>query len=79
MVSGMLGGIVAFAWILALVEFVAGAMVIINYKAKWAALPLIIIMVAATIIKTVMFGFDLPDTLFHLVTAAALFSVYANK
>lgn len=63
-----------FAWILAISELIFGTAMILGYKVKYAAWPLVIILVTATI--TVHIPSTDPmkwmDVLFHLVAIAGL-------
>jgi len=73
-VVGMLGGIVALAWILAIVEVLAGGMLVAGYKQSLATIPLAVILIGAIILTKAWS--DPMSLLWHLVGIAALFQVY---
>ena len=77
MVSGLLGGAVWLAWILAIVEIVAGAMVILGKKQCLGSVLLGVILIVAIILTQ---AWTNPGNfLWHLLGLAALFQVLASS
>lgn len=67
-----------FAWILLLSEIIFGALVVVGYKVKWTAWPLVIVMAIAWIAVVIPSGDGLfkgltsPNSFFHLITLVNL-------
>ncbi len=80
-VVGMLTGIgfpapVFFAWILLLSEIIFGALILVGYKVKYTAWPLVIIFLVA--LGTVVIpsgGISSNNALFHIITIAGLITI----
>jgi len=80
-VVGMLTGIgfpipLVFTWILILSEIIFGALILIGYKVKYTAWPLVIILLVATL--TVVLpsgGFNSVNFYFHLISIAGLITI----
>ena len=87
-ITGMLGGLSLFAyapafwaWILLLSEIIFGAAVLLGWKVKYTAWPLIV----ALAIATVFFGIpgaieseNWTNVLFHLISISALWYISVN-
>jgi putative oxidoreductase len=58
-------------WIVIVVEIVAGLAVIVGYQTKWAAYPLALILVVATIMTSNAWLPPNSSTFFHLIAAVA--------
>lgn len=79
-IIGMLGGLgfpapAFFGWILLLSEIVFGLAVLIGYKVKWTAWPLVLVLAVATItvhLPTLGTPMGPINVLFHLVGIAGL-------
>ena len=79
-IIGMLGNLgfpapALFGWLLLLSEIVFGATVLIGYKVKWTAWPLVIVLAVATItvhLPTLGTPMGPINVLFHLVGIAGL-------
>mgnify|MGYP001582789949 CR=1 FL=1 len=79
-IIGMLGGLgfpipALFGWILILSEILFGAALILGFKVKWTAWPLVIILAVATImvhLPTLGTPMGPINVLFHLVGIAGL-------
>ena len=69
--AGMLGSFAFLGWLVMAVEIAGGLMVIIGYKTQWAAYPLALILVVATLMTTQSWLPPNSSTLFHIVAAAA--------
>jgi putative oxidoreductase len=75
---GMLTGLgfpapTIFAWILLLSEIVFGLCILIGFKTKWTAWPLVIVLAVAEIMVVIPnAGFLSVNSFFHLITIAAL-------
>lgn len=81
-IIGMLGGLgfpapAFFGWLLLLSEIVFGLAVIIGYKVKWTAWPLVIVLAVATItVHLPALGTAGPiNVLFHVVGIAGLIAI----
>lgn len=75
-VVDMLWGSAALAWLLLLVEIVAGAALLLGWKVEWMSLPLIVVMIGAIFIAVIpnMNGSPV-NLLFHLLAIASLGSL----
>ena len=82
MVVGMLGGITTLAWVLAIVEIVCGLMVLVGFKARLAAWPLVVVLLGALVVAIIPGRANDPvwiiKVFFHLVSAWALIGIAMN-
>ena len=78
MLVGMLWGVTAFAWILAIVEVIAGGMIIAGYKQCVAAIPLAVILIGAIFVTKAWVGIPTGNfnLIWHLLGIAVLFQVH---
>ena len=80
-VAGMLDGLgfpaaAIFAWVLIIAEVLGGALILIGYKVKYSAWPLIVVLMIATLMVVIPNGgFSSSNLYFHLIGIAGLISI----